>query len=95
MSSSDTEEPNEVQSTTGVSPPVYTPHGDPAPAPQSGWVPTTSTIGGGVLGGAVGQVVIAMSESVAHVTLTSATAGAITTIAVIVAGYLFPDGGRK
>lgn len=100
MSSSDTEEPNEVGSTPDYKSSPYLPQGTssapvPTPAASSGWTPTTSTVGGGVIGGAMAQLIVAFIESVAHVTLTSATTGAITTLAVVAAGYLFPDGGRK
>ncbi len=66
----------------------------PNPVP-SGWTPTTSTVAGGVIGGAAAQIITAVVEALAHTTLSTATAGAISTLAVVIAGYFFPDGGRK
>jgi uncharacterized membrane protein YeaQ/YmgE (transglycosylase-associated protein family) len=65
------------------------------PPPQSGWTPTTSTVGGGVIGGAVAQVLVSMIEQLTHTTLSSSLTGAISVLCVVAAGYLFPDGGRK
>ena len=67
----------------------------PPTPPSSGWTPTTSTVGGAVLGGAVAQLATAAIEQFGHVTLSSATAGALTTLLVAIAGYIFPDGGRR
>ncbi len=74
---------------------MSTPTPVPPPPAPSGWSPTTSTIGGGVLGGALAQIIVAVIEQTAHVTISSATAGAIATLCVVAAGYFFPDGGRK
>jgi len=63
--------------------------------PVSGWTPTTSTVGGGVLGGAVAQIIVAVIEALSHQPLTSQLTGAITTLSVVIVGYFFPDGGRK
>jgi hypothetical protein len=41
------------------------------------------------------QIIVAVIEQTAHVTISSATAGAIATLCVVAAGYFFPDGGRK
>jgi len=67
-----------------------------SPNPVStGWSPTTSTIGGGVLGGAFAQVLVAVIEALSHQPLSSQLTGAITTLSVALIGYFFPDGGRK
>lgn len=66
----------------------------PNNTPPPGWRPTTSTVAGGVLGGAVSQLVI-FTLSKFGVELDAATAGALTTVCVFAIGYLFPDGGRK
>lgn len=70
---------------------------DPIPVspPVRGWQPTTSTMAGAVLGGALAQLVAAGIETLSHVPLSSATAGALSTVCVFAVGYLFPDGGRK
>ena len=67
----------------------------PNPVPSAGWRPTTSTMAGAVLGGALAQLIGAGFETLSHVTLSSATAGALSTVCVFAVGYLFPDGGRK
>lgn len=67
---------------------------DPSPI-SKGWQPTTSTTLGAVLGGALAQVICAMIEGIAHVVLTTPTAGALSTLCVFAVGYLIPDGGRK
>lgn len=75
---------------------MSTPNPTPTPTPPNvGWTPTTSTVAGGVIGGAFAQLLTAGIEQFAHVTLSSATAGAISTLAVVAAGYFFPDGGRR
>lgn len=63
--------------------------------PATGWVPTASTTVGAVLGGAIGQVIVASLDQLTHITISLATAGAINTICIFAIGYLFPDGGRK
>lgn len=65
------------------------------PDPPTGWKPTTSTVGGAIFGTAVAQLVSASIETLWHLTLSSATGGAITTVCIFVIGYIFPDGGRK
>lgn len=65
------------------------------PDPSSGWKPTTSTVGGAILGTAVAQLITACIEQFAHITLNSQTGGAITTVCIFAVGYFFPDGGRK
>ncbi len=72
-----------------------TPEPFPPPPPPSGWTPTTSTLAGGVIGGAAAQIITATIEFFTHATVSAATAGAISTLAVVIAGYVFPDGGRK
>lgn len=71
----------------------------PDPTPQNpipeGWRPTTSTVAGGAIGGAFAQLAVASIEFLIHQSLTSATAAALTTVCIVVAGYIFPDGGRK
>lgn len=66
------------------------------PADKSGWVPTRSTIVGAVIGGAAGQVLVSLWNSFvpAHA-MDLQTAGAVNTLCVALAGYFFPDGGRK
>lgn len=66
----------------------------PNPVPP-GWKPTTSTIGGAAVGTAIAQLVTALIQTFAHITISAETGGAITTVCVAAAGYLFVDGGRK
>jgi hypothetical protein len=61
---------------------------------RPGWKPTTSTVGGALIGGAVAQVVIGVFEQF-FVPLNPNIAGGLTVLCVALAGYLFPDGGRK
>lgn len=63
--------------------------------PKSGWTPTNSTLGGAILGGALGQIVVASFDQIFHITISLATAGAINTVCIFAVGYFFPDGGRK
>lgn len=70
---------------------VNIPVSTPTPA---GWKPTTSTVAGSMLGGALGQIVCAILTKL-NWTPDPMTAGAITTVCIFAAGYLFPDGGRK
>lgn len=65
-----------------------------APAPPSGWKPTTSTVIGGVVGGAVAQIITFVLAQFG-VVLDGATAAAVATLATVAAGYLSSDGGRK
>lgn len=67
----------------------------PVNPPPSGWTPTTSTVGGGLLGGALAQLLCALAETYTPHPLSSATAAALTTVCVFAVGYFFPDGGRK
>ena len=69
----------------------------PAPTPpqSSGWTPTTSTMGGAILGGALGTLVTAIVESVYKQKLDSTTVNAISTVCIFAVGYFFKDGGRK
>lgn len=71
--------------------PVNIPVSTPA-AP--GWKPTTSTVAGAMLGGAVAQIIVAILTKL-NWTPDPMTAGAITTVCTFAVGYLFPDGGRK
>jgi hypothetical protein len=71
--------------------PIPVPPSNPQP---TGWRPTTSTAAGALLGGAVAQIVVAVLTKL-NWTPDLMTAGAINTLCVFVAGYLFPDGGRK
>lgn len=71
--------------------PVSIPVNPPA---SSGWKPTTSTVAGSMLGGAIGQIVVAILTKF-NWTPDPVTAGAITTVCIFATGYLFPDGGRK
>jgi hypothetical protein len=71
--------------------PVNIPVSDPK-AP--GWKPTTSTVAGSMLGGAVAQIIVAVLTKLDWAP-DSVTAGAITTVCIFAVGYLFPDGGRK
>lgn len=69
----------------------------PVPPPNTqppGWRPTTSTAAGALLGGALAQVIVAVLTKVGWEP-DLMTAGAINTLCVFGAGYLFPDGGRK
>lgn len=65
------------------------------PKPGAGWVPTNSTIGGAALGGAIAQVIVASIDQLAHISISNATASAITVICIFAVGYFFKDGGRK
>jgi hypothetical protein len=71
--------------------PVNIPVSDPKPP---GWKPTTSTVAGAMLGGAVAQIICAVLAKL-NWTPDPMTAGAITTVCTFAAGYIFPDGGRK
>lgn len=71
-------------------PPIPTPDSQP-----SGWMPTSSTLGGAILGGALSQIICAVIEQFSHATISTVTAGAISTVCVFAVGYLFKDGGRK
>jgi hypothetical protein len=62
---------------------------------SAGWTPTTSTVGGGVIGAALGQVIIAVCDQYLHTPLNPELASAITTLCVTAAGYFIKDGGRK
>jgi hypothetical protein len=62
---------------------------------KSGWVPTTSTVGGGVIGAAVAQVIVAVCDAYFKTPLDAATSSAVTTLCVSVAGYFIKDGGRR
>ncbi len=70
---------------------VNIPATDPAP---TGWKPTTSTVAGGLLGGALAQIIVAILTKL-NWAPDPMTAGAITTVCTFVVGYFFPDGGRK
>ena len=65
------------------------------PAPQVGWKPTQSTMGGALFGTAIAQLITALSQTFAHTDITAQTGGAITTVCIFTVGYFFPDGGRK
>jgi hypothetical protein len=67
------------------------PVNDPAP---TGWKPTTSTVVGGVVGGAVAQLITFILAQFG-VVLDGATAAAVATLATVAAGYFSSDGGRK
>ncbi len=68
---------------------------DPKIPPPAGWTPTTSTMGGAILGGALGTLVTAIVEQVSHQKLDSTTVNAISTVCIFAVGYLFKDGGRR
>ena len=67
----------------------------PAAQTKAGWTPTTSTMAGAVLGGALGEIIVSTIEYFTHQTIGSGTASAIGTVCVFAVGYFFPDGGRK
>lgn len=62
---------------------------------KSGWQPTVSTSAGALVGGAVAQLICATIPDLVHHPLADATVGSIYTLCIALAGYLFPDGGRK
>ena len=62
---------------------------------NSGWKPTTSTLAGAAIGGAVAHLVVVAIEYFLKVTLDRETANDIMIVCVAATGYLFPDGGRK
>lgn len=63
--------------------------------PAAGWTPTASTAAGGGLGLVAGQFIVALCNQYFSHPLSPELASATTGLCVIVAGYLFPDGGRK
>lgn len=67
---------------------------DPVPS-RSGWVPTTSTLAGAGMGAYVANLIIAGIEYYGHLTLSSMVVTSIAGLCVGLAGYLFPDGGRR
>lgn len=71
---------------------MQNPEPDP---PKAGWTPTSSTVGGAILGTAFAQLITAGIETFSGHALSSGTGGAITTICIFLIGYFFPDGGRK
>lgn len=75
--------------------PVPIPPAVPDLSQPAGWMPTNSTLGGAVLGGALSQIICAIIESFSHAAVSTVTAGAISTVCVCAVGYLFKDGGRK
>lgn len=69
---------------------------DPEPnGPKSGWVPTTSTIAGAGVGGCIAYLIIRVVDAIFHTPFNALDYVALTTICNGIAGYLFPDGGRK
>ncbi len=74
---------------------MQNPEPDPPSSPKTGWTPTTSTVGGAILGTAVAQLITAGLETYLKHPLGSVTAGAISTVCIFIIGYFFPDGGRK
>lgn len=64
------------------------------PPAQAGWKPTSSTVGGALLGGALAQIIVAILTKL-NWAPDPMTAGAITTVCTFAVGYFFPDGGRK
>lgn len=68
----------------------------PTPTPPNGWMPTASTAAGGIIGGAVAQIVVAAWNSfMPHHAMDTSISGAVNTLCVMLAGYFFADGGRK
>ncbi len=66
------------------------PVNDPTP---SGWKPTASTQMSGLAGAAVQIAIFFLGKF--HVELDAPTVGALTVIAMYIASYFHPDGGRK
>lgn len=69
---------------------------NPEPDIQSaGWKPTTSTVGGSVIGTFVGIIVVGVCDRLLKTPLDPTLSSAITGLCTAVAGYCFKDGGRK
>lgn len=54
-------------------------------------LPTQATVGGAVLGTAVGQIIISIIEFAIHHGVTSQFGGAVTTLCIFAATYLIPE----
>lgn len=66
--------------------------GDPLnQIPAKSMLPTQATVGGAILGTAIGQVIVAAIEFFAHHAVTSQFGGAITTICIFAATYYIPE----
>lgn len=63
--------------------------------PSRGWQPTTSTAAGALIGQNVAQLICAALTGLAHWDLSTATVASISGLCIAIAGYCFPDGGRK
>ena len=69
---------------------------DPGPPPdKSGWSPTTSTVGGGLIGLTAAQLIVALSNQYLAHPFSAELSSSITAFCVTCAGYFFKDGGRK
>jgi hypothetical protein len=63
--------------------------------PKAGWTPTASTAAGGGIGLTLGEFIVAFCDQYLSHPLSAALASATTGLCIILAGYFFPDGGRK
>lgn len=72
---------------------MNTPNPLPDPVPRSGYMPTASTIQGGV-GGLLGLVVLGVLRAYGH-PLDEITASALTGFLTLAANYIHPSGGRQ
>lgn len=69
---------------------------DPEPdINKPGWRPTASTAAGGGIGFVAGQFIVALCGQYLPHPLSPELASATTALLTIVAGYFFPDGGRR
>ncbi len=63
---------------------------DPPKSPTN-WVPTQSTLGGGIFGTALAQIIVAVCNRYLHTPLGAELASAITTVCVTACVYFIPD----
>lgn len=62
---------------------------------KSGWVPTTSTAVGAIIGTAIAQIIVAIFDAFLAHPLTPELSSAVTTLCIFGAGYVIKDGGRR
>lgn len=68
---------------------------DPEFTQPSKWKPTQAVVGGAAIGGAIGQIIVAVCNGYFQHPLGPEVAGAINTLAVGVITYLIPDSTRS
>jgi hypothetical protein len=68
---------------------------DPEPPTTSRWVPTRKLIGGGIIGQAAAQVIVAVCDQYLKAPLSPELAAAITTLCYATAAYFIPNGNAQ